>query len=64
LIEKGAEVNKLFGGRGTTLVRATLADKDKMVHFLVRERAEPDLKGEEYISARILAEAKGNCGYL
>jgi ankyrin repeat protein len=46
LIEKGAEANKLFGGRDTALVRATLADQDKMVRFLVRERAHHDLKGE------------------
>lgn len=57
-------MNKLFGGRGTALVREKLADQDKMVRFLVRERADHDLKGDEYISPRILAEAKGNCGYL
>ena len=37
LVEKGAEVNKLFGELGTALVGAVLADKDEMVRFLLEK---------------------------
>jgi hypothetical protein len=53
-------VNKLFGRLGiVVVVGATLADKDEMVRFRIKEGPDPDLKGEEYVSARTLAEANG-----